>query len=220
VLPETLTYRQPARICGRTVVRRRSSLHALVAGRSSPKPDASLRRAAIESRVSLYWPAPRNTPPGNSTSIRLVAPTSIVTGRRLAPSLNDEQQEGSAPRARPPQGRLCTQRCRLKSRRNAYAHASTSTCGNLGKARLLASLPAPAPSLTNAGDGWLFDSRRRSHRACEPASGIPNHWLIDCQGSESDSYRPVVQTVSSHCELGQSCPAAYACLIESSRACV
>jgi hypothetical protein len=57
--------------------------------------------AAIESRVSLYWPAPRNTPPGNSTSIRLAAPTSIVTDRRLATSLNDEQKEGLAPRARP-----------------------------------------------------------------------------------------------------------------------
>jgi hypothetical protein len=30
-------------------------------------------------------------------------------------------------------------------------------------------------SLTNADAGWLFDSRRRSHRACEPASGIPDH---------------------------------------------
>jgi hypothetical protein len=45
---------QPARTYDRTAVGGRVSLHSLVAGRSGPGPDAFLRRAAIESRLSLY----------------------------------------------------------------------------------------------------------------------------------------------------------------------
>jgi hypothetical protein len=101
-----------------------------------------LRRAAIESRVSLYWPAPRNTRPENATSIRLVAPASNLTGRRLATSLNDVQQEGLAPRGQTRPKAASAWRSQLKPQRSAYAHASTSTCDNLGKTRLLASLPA------------------------------------------------------------------------------
>jgi hypothetical protein len=77
----------------------RLSTHWLLVHRAGP--DASLHRDAIEPLTTLLWPAPRNTLPGNSTSIRLAAPTSIVTDRRLATSLNDEQQEGLAPRAKP-----------------------------------------------------------------------------------------------------------------------
>jgi hypothetical protein len=80
----------------------------------------------------------------------LVAPASIVTGRRLVTSLNDEQQEGLAPRGQTRPEAASAWRNRLKTLRNAYALASTSTYGNLDKTSLLASLPAPAPSLTNS----------------------------------------------------------------------